>query len=114
MKQISSRTWVEVGQRGSNHGVIDTGDGLVLVDGPQKPSDTVRLRAEIEGMETLKYNLNTESHGNHWTSNGHFGAPAVAHRGVRERMLETDMAAHLENVANLYDYHTKAGMHATR
>jgi glyoxylase-like metal-dependent hydrolase (beta-lactamase superfamily II) len=65
MKQLSSNVWVETGQRGSNHGVIDTGDGLVLIDGPQKPSDTVHLKAEIEGMGTLKYILNTESHEDH-------------------------------------------------
>jgi cyclase len=98
MKQLSSNVWTETGQRGANHGVIDTGDGLVLIDGPQKPSDTVRLRDEIERMGTLKYILNTEPHGDHWTSNGFFDVPVVSHRGVRERMLETDMAAHVERV----------------
>ena len=98
MQQLSSKLWVETGQRGANHGVIDTGDGLVLIDGPQKPSDTVRLKAEIERIGTLKYILNTEPHGDHWTSNGFFDVPGVSHRSVRERMLETDMAAHVERV----------------
>ena len=47
----------------------------------------------------LRYILNTEPHGDHWTSNAYFDAPVVAHEGVRARILATDMAAHVARVA---------------
>ena len=100
MQQISDSIWVEIGKRGSNHALISTTEGLVLVDGPHKPSDTVKLKAEIESRGQLRYILNTEPHGDHWTSNAYFDVPVVAHRGVRERILETNMAAHIERVSS--------------
>src|SRR5713226_7885809 len=99
MKQLTKNVFVETGQRGSNHGLVATSDGLVLIDGPHKPSDTLRLRAEIErrGLP-LRYILNTEPHGDHWTSNAYFDVPAVAHEGVRARILGTDMTALVQRV----------------
>ena len=99
MKQLTKNVMVETGQRGSNHGLVTTSDGLVLIDGPHKPSDTLRLKAEIErrGLP-LRYILNTEPHGDHWTSNAYFDAPVVAHAGVRERILGTDMPAMIARV----------------
>jgi glyoxylase-like metal-dependent hydrolase (beta-lactamase superfamily II) len=94
MKQLTEHVFVQTEQRGSNHGVVVTSDGLVLIDGPQKPSDTLRLRAQIQSWGPLRYILNTEPHGDHWTSNAYFDAPAIAHDGVRARILATDMAKH--------------------
>jgi hypothetical protein len=48
MKPLTANVLIETGQRGSNHGLVTTSDGLVLIDGPHKPSDTLRLKAEIE------------------------------------------------------------------
>lgn len=92
MKQLTKNVFVETEQRGSNYGVVLTAEGPVLIDGPHKPSDALRLRAMIaERWGTLRYILNTEPHGDHWTSNAYFDAPAIAHIGVRERMLATDV-----------------------
>lgn len=100
MKQLTKNVMVETGLRGSNHGLVTTSDGLVLIDGPHKPSDTLRLKAEIERRrEPLRYILNTEPHGDHWTSNAYFDAPVVAHEGVRKRILETNMGEMLARVA---------------
>ena len=100
MKQLTKNVMVETGLRGSNHGLVTTSDGLVLIDGPHKPSDTVRLKAEIERRrEPLRYILNTEPHGDHWTANAYFDVPVVAHEGVRTRILTTDMAQHVARVA---------------
>ena len=99
MKQLTRHVEIELERRGSNHGLVTTSDGLVLIDGPHKPSDTLRLKAEIErrGLP-LRYILNTEPHGDHWTSNAWFDVPAVAHEGVRARILSTDMGAMLQRV----------------
>ena len=98
MKRLTKHVEVETEQRGSNHGFVTTSDGLVLIDGPHKPSDALRLRAEIERRGPLRYILNTEPHGDHWTSNAYFDAPVIAHAGVRERILGTDMAAMVQRV----------------
>jgi len=100
MKQLTKNVSVETQLRGSNHGIVTTSDGIVLIDGPHKPSDALRLRAEIERRGPLRYILNTEPHGDHWTSNAFFDAPVVAHEGVRTRILGTDLAAMVERVGS--------------
>lgn len=100
MKTLTTNVLVETEQRGSNHGLVTTSDGLVMIDGPHKPSDTLRLKAEIERRGPLRYILNTEPHGDHWTANAFFDVPVIAHEGVRARILNTDMEAHLARVAS--------------
>src|ERR1700741_2226182 len=100
MRQLTDNVYVETGQRGANHGIVTTSDGIVLTDGPHKPSDAVRLRAEVERRGPLRYILNTEPHGDHWTGNSYFDAPVVAHEGVRTRILTTDLPAHVARVAS--------------
>jgi len=39
MRQVTDNVFVETERRGSNHGLVTTADGLVLIDGPRKPSD---------------------------------------------------------------------------
>lgn len=99
MKQITSNVYVENEVRGCNHGFVTTSDGIVLIDTPQKPSDALRLKAEIERRGTLRYIINTEPHGDHWTGNAFFDVPVIAHLGVRSRILATDMAELLTRVA---------------
>ena len=99
MKQLTKNVLVETGLRGSNHGLVTTSDGLVLIDGPHKPSDTLRLKADIERRGRLRYIINTEPHGDHWTSNAYFDVPVIAHEGVRARILSTDMSQHVARVA---------------
>jgi cyclase len=99
MRRLTENVFVETEQRGSNHGIVTTSDGIVLIDGPHKPSDTLRLKADIERRGPLRYILNTEPHGDHWTSNAYFDAPVVAHEGVRERILATNMEEHVARVA---------------
>jgi cyclase len=99
MRQLTGNVFIETEQRGSNHGIVTTTDGIVLIDGPHKPSDTLRLKADIERRGPLRYILNTEPHGDHWTSNAYFDVPVVAHEGVRERILATNMDEHVARVA---------------
>jgi cyclase len=99
MRRLTENVFIETEQRGSNHGIVTTTDGIVLIDGPHKPSDTLRLKADIERRGPLRYILNTEPHGDHWTSNAYFDAPVVAHEGVRARILATNMDEHVARVA---------------
>ena len=98
MQQLTSNVFVETQVRGCNFGYVTTSDGIVMIDSPQKPSDALRLKAEIEGKGQLRYIINTEPHGDHWTGNAFFDAPVIAHEGVRTRMLGTDMEGHVARV----------------
>jgi len=100
MQQLTSNVHIETQQKGANHGLVTTSDGLVLIDTPHRPSDAVRLKAEIERRGKLRYIINTEPHGDHWTGNGFFDVPVVAHEGVRARMLGTDMSEHVKRVSS--------------
>ena len=100
MKQLTANVFAETGLKGANHGIVMTSDGIVLIDTPHKPSDAVRLRGEIERRGRLRYIINTEPHGDHWTGNAFFNVPVVAHEGVRSRILGTDLAAHVARVAS--------------
>ena len=100
MKQLTTNVFVETELRGCNHGIVTTSDGIVMIDSPHKPSDAIRLKADIEGRGRLRYILNTEPHGDHWTGNAYFDVPVVAHEGVRTRILATDMAAHIARIAS--------------
>ena len=100
MRQLTSNVYVETELRGCNHGFVTTSDGVVMIDSPHKPSDALKLKAEIAKHGQLRYIINTEPHGDHWTGNAFFDAPVVAHEGVRTRILETDLEEHIERVAN--------------
>ena len=100
MKQLTGNVFVETQIRGCNHGFVKTSDGLVMIDSPHKPSDALKLKAEMAKHGELRYIINTEPHGDHWTGNSYFEVPVVAHEGVRTRILETDLDEHIARVAN--------------
>jgi glyoxylase-like metal-dependent hydrolase (beta-lactamase superfamily II) len=100
MQQLTANVIVETRKKGANHGIVTTSDGVVLIDTPHKPSDAVKLRGEIERRGKLRYIINTEPHGDHWTGNAFFDVPVVAHEGVRKRILGTDLAAHVARVGS--------------
>jgi cyclase len=70
-----------------------------MIDSPQKPTDALKWRAVIERHGPVRYIINTEPHGDHWSGNAYFDAPVVAHAGVRRRILDTDMDAHVQRLA---------------
>ena len=99
MKQLTSNVFVETQVRGCNHGFVTTSDGIVMIDSPHKPSDALKWKAEIEKRGELRYIINTEPHGDHWTGNAFFDAPVIAHEGVRTRILNTDLEEHIARVS---------------
>ncbi len=99
MQQLSSNVVVETGVKGCNFGFVTTSDGIVMLDSPHKPSDAMKLKAEIARRGRLRYIINTEPHGDHWTGNAFFDVPVIAHEGVRMRILTTDLAQHVARLA---------------
>jgi glyoxylase-like metal-dependent hydrolase (beta-lactamase superfamily II) len=55
MKQLTANVFVETELRGSNHGIVTTSDGIVMIDTPHKPSDALRLKADVERRGRLRY-----------------------------------------------------------
>ena len=47
MQQLTSNVFAETQIRGCNHGFVTTSDGIVMIDSPHKPSDALKLKAEI-------------------------------------------------------------------
>ena len=101
MQQLTSSVFAETQIRGCNHGFVVTSAGVVMIDSPQKPSDALKLKAEIAKHGELRYIINTEPHGDHWTGNAYFDAPVVAHEGVRQRILDTNLDDHVARVAGM-------------
>jgi cyclase len=99
MEQLTKNVFAETGLRGCNHGFVVTSDGVVMIDSPQKPSDALKLKAEIDRHGPLRYIINTEPHGDHWTGNAYFDVPVIAHEGVRERILETNLQEHVARMS---------------
>lgn len=100
MQRLTSNVFVETQVKGCNFGFVTTSDGIVMIDSPHKPSDAMKLKAEIARRGQLRYIINTEPHGDHWTGNAFFQVPVIAHEGVRTRILNTDMAQHVARVAS--------------
>src|SRR5690606_34830300 len=88
MKQLTRNLYVETEIRGCNHGFVTTSYGVVMTDSQHKLSDSLKLKAAIERHGPVRYILNSEPHGDHWTGNAFFDAPVVAHEVIRRRILE--------------------------
>ncbi len=101
MEQVTSSVYAETQIRGCNHGFVVTSEGVVMIDSPQKPSDALKLKDEIAKHGELLYIINTEPHGDHWTGNAYFDAPVIAHEGVRQRILDTNLEEHVARVAGM-------------
>src|SRR6266536_2572207 len=100
MQQLTGNVFVETRVKGCNFGFVTPSDGIVMIDSHHKPSDALKLKAEIGRRGRLRYIINTEPHGDHWTGNAFFDVPVIAHEGVRTRILGTDLAAHVARVAS--------------
>ena len=101
MEQVASTVFAETQIRGCNHGFVVTSEGVVMIDSPQKPSDALKLKEEIARHGELIYIINTEPHGDHWTGNAYFDVPVIAHEGVRQRILDTNLEEHVARVAGM-------------
>jgi glyoxylase-like metal-dependent hydrolase (beta-lactamase superfamily II) len=101
MQQITKNVYVETNLRGANHGFVVTSEGVVVIDTPFKPTDTLELRRSLQPFGRLAYVINTEPHGDHWTGNSFLDAPVIGHEGVRKRILDTNIDEHITKVANL-------------
>ncbi len=87
MQKISNNVYAETGFRGCNPGFVVTREGVVMIDTPQMPADAIAWREEIAKHGPIRYIINTEPHGDHFTGNYFFEGTVVAHEGTREAVL---------------------------
>lgn len=83
MKQVTENVFAETELMGCNPGFVVTADGVVVIDTPQRPTDALAFKSEIEKMGQVRYLINTEPHGDHYAGNFFFDVPCIAHEGTR-------------------------------
>ncbi|MDD5190160.1 MAG: MBL fold metallo-hydrolase [Dehalococcoidales bacterium] len=91
MKKIAKNVYAETNYRGCNPGFVVTSAGVVMIDTPQMPTDAVKWREIIAKHGSVKYVINTEPHGDHYTGNYYFKGTVVAHEGTRQAILASNI-----------------------
>jgi cyclase len=87
MQRITNNVYAETGFRGCNPGFVVTTEGVVMIDTPQMPADAIKWREEVAKHGRVRYLINTEPHGDHFTGNFFFEGTVVAHEGTRQAIL---------------------------
>jgi cyclase len=87
IEKLSNNIYAETGVRGCNHSFVVTSEGIVMIDTPQLPTDAVKWREEIAKFGSVRYIINTEPHGDHFSGSYFFEGTIVAHEGTRESIL---------------------------
>ncbi|MBI2850328.1 MAG: MBL fold metallo-hydrolase [Chloroflexi bacterium] len=90
MKQITDNVYVETGFRGANCSFVTTAEGIVMIESPQMPEEAVKWRDEIAKHGIVKYLINTEPHGDHFSGNCFFDGTVVGHEGTRQAILASN------------------------
>lgn len=96
IEKITDNVYAETGVHGCNHSFVVTDDGIVMIDTPQLPSDAVKWREQISGFGTVRYIIDTEPHGDHFSGNYFFRGTVVAHTGTREAIQTSSVSQYKE------------------
>ena len=91
MKQITENVYAETGFRGANCTFVTTSEGIVMIESPQVPEEAVRWRDEIAKHGMVRYLINTEPHGDHFSGNHFFQGTVVGHEGTRQAILAANV-----------------------
>jgi len=98
MQKISENACAETAFQGCNPGFVVTSAGVVMIDTPQMPVDAVKWRDEIAKHGPVRYLINTEPHGDHFTGNYFFEGTVIAHEGVRDAIAAGNAQQYKERV----------------
>lgn len=94
MKKISDNVYVETEYEGCNVGFITDKAGIVMIDTPMSPKDAVDWRDKIAEYGPVRYLINTEPHGDHFSGNFFFDGTVIGHEGTREAILNSSVGQH--------------------
>ena len=98
MQKVTDNVIVETGFRGCNPGFVVTSEGVVMIDTPQMPADAVKWKDEIAKHGTVRYLINTEPHGDHFSGNYFFEGTIIAHEGTRQAILNASVEQFMEDL----------------
>lgn len=96
IEKLSNNVYAETGVRGCNHSFVVTGEGIVMIDTPQFPTDALKWREEIARFGSVSYIINTEPHHDHFSGDYFFKGTIVAHQGTREAILATPVTQYTD------------------
>jgi glyoxylase-like metal-dependent hydrolase (beta-lactamase superfamily II) len=91
VQEVANNIFVETGFRGCNVGFIATEEGVVMIDTPQLPVDAIKWRDEIAKHGKVRYLINTEPHGDHFSGNHFFEGTIVAHAGTKTAIFSASV-----------------------
>jgi cyclase len=92
MKKITGGVFVESEISVCNSSIVDTGDGVVVIDTPMLPDSAKKWAKTANGYGHVRFVINTEPHGDHTTGNCYFGGTLIAHEGVREAVMASKVS----------------------
>lgn len=87
MEKIKDNIYVETDFLGCNPSFVVTSQGLVMIDTPQKPSEALKWKKEIQKFGEVTYLINTDHHQDHAIGNYFFGGDIIVHEGTRKELL---------------------------
>ncbi len=91
MKKITPNVYAETSFRGANCTFVTTTEGIVMIESPQMPDEAVKWRDEIAKFGMVRYLINTEPHGDHFSGNYFFQGTVVGHEGTRAAILASNV-----------------------
>lgn len=88
MIQVSPNVYVESNNTFCNLGLITTKEGVVIVDTPMSPTDSVKWRDEVAKKGKLRYVITTEEHGDHCTNSWFFPGVLISSEETRKKLAK--------------------------
>jgi cyclase len=92
MERIKENIFVETEFLGCNPGFVVTGEGVVIIDTPQRPDEAWRWKEEIQKHGKIAYLINTDHHRDHALGNFYFPGDLITHEGTMKRLLAEGQA----------------------
>jgi cyclase len=87
MQKIAQNVYVETGYRGCNVSFVTTTDGVLMIDTPMVPSESLKWRSEITKFGPVRYVINNEPHYDHISGSCFFDGKLVTQEGTRDGIL---------------------------
>ena len=101
MIQVTKNLFVETGMVACNVAFLVTGDGVVVIDTPMRPTDAIKFRDEAAKRGEIKYVVNTEEHADHWQCSHFFPGILITHQETRRKLTKETLAGVMARVKML-------------
>jgi cyclase len=86
MIKVTENVYVETGMLACNAGLLVAREGVVMIDGPMRPSDAIKWHQEAQSRGEIKYVISTEEHADHWAGSYFFPGVLISHQITRDKL----------------------------